>query len=183
MVRNMPNHAASAHARPAVDQVWAWLREIVDPEIPVLSIVGLGIVRDVAWSADADACVVTITPTYSGCPATAVIQSHIRTQLEKRGVPVQVSIQLSPAWTSDWLSPQARESLRAYGIAPPAPRSSAAAAPVLPVLGSAAPEPAPHCPRCGSAQTALISQFGSTLCKALYRCTQCLEPFDFFKCH
>ena len=184
MVKSIPIHEASAPARPTVDQIWTWLREVMDPEIPVVSIVDLGIVRDISWSEEADACVVTVTPTYSGCPAIAVIQSHIRQELEQHGVPrIQLRIQISPAWTSDWLSPQARKSLHAYGIAPPTARSSETSAHILPVLGSGAPQPTPHCPHCGSPQTSLISQFGSTPCKALYRCNDCLEPFDSFKCH
>lgn len=175
---------ASAPVRPGIREIWDWLRHVADPEIPVVSIVDLGIVRDVAWGEDADACVVTITPTYSGCPATAVIQAQIREKLARQGIPrVQLRIQLSPPWTTDWLSPEARGSLRAFGIAPPAARDSEAPAAILPVLPSALPQPTPPCPHCGSTRTTPISQFGSTLCKALYRCEECLEPFDYFKCH
>lgn len=175
---------ASAPARPTTREVWDWLRRIPDPEIPVVSIVDLGIVRDVAWSEDGDGCIVTITPTYSGCPATAVLQEHIREELARQGIPrVHLRVQLSPPWTTDWLSAEARESLRAFGIAPPAARDPEAAAAILPVLSSPLPEPAPPCPHCGSTRTIPISQFGSTLCKALHRCEECLEPFEYFKCH
>jgi ring-1,2-phenylacetyl-CoA epoxidase subunit PaaD len=184
MVGITPISAASAPVRPSPEQVWDWLRSVTDPEIPVLSVVDLGIVRDVAWSEEADAYVVTITPTYSGCPATAIIQSRIREDLERHGIRrVRLRIQLSPAWTTDWLSPQARESLREFGIAPPTGHASQLAASILPVLASDTLQPTPHCPRCGSTRTSPISQFGSTLCKALYRCHDCLEPFDYFKCH
>jgi len=172
-------------ARPSVvDQIWSWLRAVTDPEIPVVSVVDLGIVRDVAWSEDTHTCIITITPTYSGCPATAVIQSLIREELEKHGIQrVRLRIQLSPAWTTDLLSPQARESLREFGIAPPAGRAAEPSTSMLPVLASDTSQPSPACPHCGSTRTSSISQFGSTLCKALYRCHDCLEPFDYFKCH
>lgn len=189
MVREMPINETAATARPVpespnIAQIWDWLRDVADPEIPVVSIVDLGIVRDVMWDEEAAACVVTITPTYSGCPATTVIQSHIREALEKHGLArVTLCIQLSPAWTTDWLSDQARESLRAFGIAPPVGSACESATGILPVLWSGAPQAAPDCPHCGSTRTSPISQFGSTLCKALYRCHDCLEPFDYFKCH
>lgn len=183
MVNYICKSATAAPAHPGIDQVWAWLREIADPEIPIVSIVDLGIVREVAWSGDSDTCTVTVTPTYSGCPATAIIQSRIREELLKHGVPrVELQIRLSPAWTTDWLSPRVIEVLRELGIAPP-DRSAHEPATVLPVPDSAALHPQPACPRCGSTRTTLISQFGSTLCKALYRCEECLEPFDYFKPH
>ncbi len=180
----MPINETFAPARPNIDQIRDWLRAVTDPEIPVVSIVDLGIVRDVAWSEDNNSCVVTITPTYSGCPATAVIQSRIRDELEEHGIArVELRVQLSPAWTTDWLSPQGRESLRAFGIAPPAGRASGQFTTILAEIASGAPQATPPCPHCGSTHTTPISQFGSTLCKALYRCQDCLEPFDYFKCH
>ena len=183
-MRTMPIHQRPASSRPAIDQVWAWLRQIGDPEIPVVSVVDLGIVREVAWSEDSGACRVTITPTYTGCPATAAIQSRIREELEKRGIlRVDLRIRLSPPWTTDWLSPQARESLRAFGIAPPAGCAAEQIATILPVLASGIARAPVTCPHCGTNRTTPISQFGSTLCKALYRCLDCLEPFDYFKCH
>jgi ring-1,2-phenylacetyl-CoA epoxidase subunit PaaD len=174
--------------RPSVEQLWAWLGEVPDPEIPIVSIVDLGIVRDVAWSGeDCDLCMVTVTPTYSGCPATAVIGTKIREELEKHGVPrVQLEVRLSPAWTTDWLTPRALANLQEYGIAPPIGRASDSPAPGLPILGQglhSLPNASPACPRCGSPRTTLISQFGSTPCKSLHRCDACLEPFDHFKCH
>jgi ring-1,2-phenylacetyl-CoA epoxidase subunit PaaD len=173
--------------RPSVEQLWAWVGEVPDPEIPVVSVVDLGIVREVAWSEeDHELCVVTVTPTYSGCPATAVIGAQIREELERRGVRrVRLQVRLSPAWTTDWLTPQAAMNLRKYGVAPPMglAESSAAGLPILGQGGHSATKASPVCPRCGSARTVLISQFGSTPCKSLHRCEECLEPFDYFKCH
>jgi len=147
-------------------EVWSWLEEIMDPEIPVLSICDLGIVRNV--QSDGAELVVTITPTYSGCPAMAVITDEIRAALQNRGITrFRIETQLSPAWTTDWLSEKGRERLREYGIAPPRPKSSGPIA----------------CPHCGSPSTRLVSQFGSTPCKAIYVCDSCREPFDYFKCH
>lgn len=184
MVEAMPLKTPASPAHPPVETIWEWLRDIKDPEIPVVSVVDLGIVRNVQWSEISDSCAITITPTYSGCPATAVIQERIREELAKHGVPrVNLRIQLSPAWTTDWLSPHAIETLRTFGIAPPAGRVQQQSTSVLRVLDSEAEQKPPACPRCGSTRTTKISQFGSTLCKALYRCQQCLEPFDYFKCH
>lgn len=144
------------------DTILGWLAEIPDPEIPVLSITDLGIVRDVQCDGGV---VVSLAPTYSGCPATEVIESSVVAALEERGV-VDVSIKrvLSPPWTSDWISAAGREKLRKYGIAPPE-----RAEPVA-------------CPRCGSEKSERVSEFGSTACKASYRCTDCREPFEYFKC-
>ncbi|GAC1546719.1 MAG: phenylacetate-CoA oxygenase subunit PaaJ [Vulcanimicrobiaceae bacterium] len=151
---------------PAVAAVWTLLERVADPEIPVLSIVDLGIVRDVAVAADGSADV-TITPTYSGCPATRTIERDIVATLGAHGLPVvRLHVTLAPAWTTDWISARGCERLRAYGIAPP--RRDA---------------PAIACPRCGADATELLSSFGSTPCKALRRCTACKEPFDHFKCH
>jgi len=158
----------------SVEQVWDWLGQVPDPEIPVISLVDLGIVRDVAWHGDL--LVVTVTPTYSGCPATSVIAFEIEAALRRRGVAkLKLRRQLSPAWTTAWISARGREALRAYGIAPPVEGTAAcgAGAPVEPVVA---------CPRCGSEGTALVSRFGSTPCKSAYRCEDCLEPFDYFKC-
>lgn len=159
-----------------VEQVWTWLGEVPDPEVPAVSVVDLGIVRDVAW--DADALVVTVTPTYSGCPATAVISLAIEGALRARGIErVRLERRIAPPWTTDWISESAREKLRAFGIAPPAGK----AAGLERMLSRQALTVA--CPRCGSNDTARISEFGSTPCKAQYRCKACLEPFDYFKCH
>ena len=141
------------------DGVWQVLRSVPDPEIPVLSIVDLGIVR----SADDER--VILTPTYTGCPATLVIETMVREALDAAGFrDVAIETTLSPPWTTDWITPEGREKLHAYGIAPPT-------------------RGVPTCPQCGSAETEEISRFGSTPCKALWRCRSCAEPFDLFKCH
>ena len=142
-----------------LEAIWTVLREVPDPEIPVLSVVDLGIVRSV----DRDR--VVITPTYTGCPATQVIERDVRAALDAAGYrDVGIDTVLAPPWTTDWISPEGREKLRAYGIAPPSRHEV-------------------KCPQCGSTQTEEISRFGSTPCKALWRCRSCLEPFDLFKCH
>lgn len=169
---------AGLATRPGLEQVWAWLAAVPDPEIPVISITDLGIVRDVAW--DGDTLVVTVTPTYSGCPATSLINLEITRALETQGVTdLRIERRLSPPWTTDWLKPDARERLRAYGIAPPVDGTAALPGRIARLAGEA-PEIA--CPRCGSVATERVSQFGSTPCKAAYRCRDCLEPFDYFKC-
>jgi len=168
--------------RPAVAQVWVWLAEVPDPEIPVLSIVDLGIVREVAWH-DRDGraeCLVTITPTYSGCPATEAIAESIVAALHDHGVAdVKLETRIAPAWTTDWLSDAAKQKLKGCGIAPPAQQVIAVSA----IGRGARADPIVACPRCGSTQTQCTSAFGSTPCKAMYRCLDCLEPFDYFKCH
>ena len=161
----------------SADQVYAWLQEVPDPEIPVLSVVDLGVVRDVSW--DGDACVVVITPTYSGCPAMREITQDIQQTLARHGIDeVRVETRLAPAWTTDWMSEKGREALKGYGIAAPAERA-------IDISGISRREAAPAiaCPRCGSRDTRLVSNFGSTSCKALYRCVSCREPFDYFKTH
>ncbi|MDQ2089332.1 1,2-phenylacetyl-CoA epoxidase subunit PaaD [Marimonas arenosa] len=146
------------------DQVWAWLSALPDPEIPVISLVELGVIRGVAW--EDDTCVVTVTPTYSGCPATSMIERDIEAELKTKGIEkVELRRQLAPAWTTDWMTDEARAKLEAYGIAPPEPAGG--------------PK---RCPRCGSEKLEKISQFGSTPCKAQWRCIDCLEPFEYFKC-
>ena len=151
--------------RPDTATIWQWLDEVPDPEIPVISVVDLGIVRDVVWMED-EKLSVTLTPTYSGCPATSVIAMDVETALRARGIEaVELRTQLAPAWTTDWLSDKGRARLLEYGIAPPNPAGG--------------PD---NCPRCQSARVSRISQFGSTPCKAQWRCDDCLEPFDYFKC-
>jgi ring-1,2-phenylacetyl-CoA epoxidase subunit PaaD len=154
--------------------VWRALEEVKDPEIPVLSVVDLGIARDVRVQ---DGHVeVVITPTYSGCPAMDMITRDIRRTLIDHGwEDSTVTTRLAPAWTTDWLSDDGRRKLSEYGIAPPAQPSADKRA----LMGHA---PAIACPLCGSHQTERISEFGSTACKALHRCLECLEPFDYFKC-
>ena len=145
--------------RDDVQGIWAVLASVPDPEIPVVSVVELGIVRSVEPGQ------VVITPTYTGCPATQVIERDIRDALDSAGYrQVGIETVLSPAWTTDWITPEGRRKLRAYGIAPPTRQ-------------------AVECPQCGSAETEEISRFGSTPCKALWRCRACAEPFDLFKCH
>ncbi len=150
--------------RPSLETIWAWLSEIPDPEIPAISLVDLGVIRDVAWQGDR--LEVTVTPTYSGCPATSLINMEITRALTERGIDrLELKRQITPVWTTDWLSQAGRDKLEAYGIAPPHPAGG--------------PE---RCPRCGGADLERISQFGSTPCKAQWRCKSCLEPFDHFKC-
>ena len=163
-------------------QVWSWLGEVADPEIPVISIVDLGIVRDVAI--DGAACVVTITPTYSGCPAMQVIAESVTDALHAHGVAdVRLVNQLSPAWTTDWMSDDGKAALKGYGIAPPNQQTIDISGLRNSVKRGAFVVPAVTCPNCGSTHTQLTSQFGSTPCKALYKCLDCREPFDYFKCH
>lgn len=168
--------------RPAIDQVWGWLADVPDPEIPVISLVDLGIVRDVTW--DGDTLVVTVTPTYSGCPATAVINLDIERALRAQGIEsLRLDRCLSPPWTTDWISAAGRARLRAYGIAPPVDGTAADGVRLKRIDRLAGHgNHAIACPRCGSPETERVSQFGSTPCKASYRCIACLEPFDYFKC-
>lgn len=154
------------------EQVLEWLADVPDPEIPVVSIMDLGIVRDVQCNGHV---VVSLAPTYSGCPATEAIEASVVAALQERGI-VDVSIKrvLSPPWTTDWISAAGCEKLRQYGIAPPAQGASK-----RDLLGA---EQVVPCPRCASQETERVSEFGSTACKASYRCTECLEPFEYFKC-
>jgi ring-1,2-phenylacetyl-CoA epoxidase subunit PaaD len=155
------------------ERAWHAAARVVDPEIPVLSIADLGVLREVRVAGDT--VEVVITPTYSGCPAMRMIELEIERALRAAGIDkLRISTVLSPAWTTDWLSDDGRRKLAEYGIAPPAHATSRRA------LFSA---DAPSCPRCGSAQTERLAEFGSTSCKALYRCRACAEPFDYFKCH
>jgi ring-1,2-phenylacetyl-CoA epoxidase subunit PaaD len=174
--------AVPSHA----EQIWTWLGTVPDPEIPVISIVDLGIVREVQV-ADDGACDVTITPTYSGCPAMQVIADAITAALHARGIAqVRLHKQLSPAWTTDWMSAAAKVALRDYGIAPPAQQviDTSRLRPAAAVSRRiAVATPSIACPLCGSVYTTLVSQFGSTPCKALYQCQTCREPFDYFKPH
>jgi len=169
-------------SKPDIDQVWRWLSEVPDPEIPVISLTDLGIIRAVEWQDDT--LVVTVTPTYSGCPATSIINLDIETALRGHGIEkLRLERQLSPPWTSDWLSEAGRDKLRAYGIAPPVDGTAADGRLVGRISRLAGTSNLViACPRCGSSLTEKISQFGSTPCKASYRCKDCLEPFDYFKC-
>ncbi len=154
------------------ERALAALEAVTDPEIPVLTIADLGVLRDV--SVHGDTVDVTITPTYSGCPAMNMIMLDIETALARANISARVHTRLSPAWTTDWLSDAGHRKLAASGIAPPAHTASRRA-----LFG----QEHPVCPRCGSADTELISEFGSTACKSLHRCRSCREPFDAFKCH
>lgn len=165
----------------AIEKVWEWLGEVPDPEIPVISLTDLGIIRDVAY--EGDTLVVTVTPTYSGCPATSVINFEIEKKLRENGVSdLLLKRQLSPPWTTDWINPEARSALKAYGIAPPIDGTAADGVIVGRIARMTGDNLKVECPRCGSTATEKVSQFGSTPCKASYRCTDCLEPFDYFKC-
>ncbi|CAG9170224.1 1,2-phenylacetyl-CoA epoxidase subunit PaaD [Cupriavidus pinatubonensis] len=167
-----------------ITRAWAALESVPDPEIPVVSIRELGILRDIAV-ADGATLEVTITPTYSGCPAMSQIAEDIGQALDAAGLgPWRIRTALSPAWTTDWISDAARERLREFGIAPPRQCGAAPATQPLRFVPRAARAGAPDtvaCPRCGSRHTQEISRFASTACKALYRCLDCREPFDYFK--
>ena len=155
MVENLPSES----------QVYEWLANVPDPEIPVLSILDLGIVRNVKVDDEEDKVTVTLTPTYSGCPATEVIETSVVLALRERGVDkIDIERVLAPPWTTDWITDDGREKLRKYGIAPPSRQNEIA------------------CPQCESMNTQRISEFGSTACKASWRCLDCLEPFEYFKC-
>jgi ring-1,2-phenylacetyl-CoA epoxidase subunit PaaD len=154
-------------------RAWDAAANVVDPEIPVLTIADLGVLRDVVL--EGDRVEVAITPTYSGCPAMNMIALEIELALERAGIArPTVRTVLSPAWTTDWMSEDGRTKLREYGIAPPQASSSRRA-----LFG----EQQVACPQCGSVNTEVLSEFGSTSCKALWRCKSCREPFDYFKCH
>ncbi len=151
------------------EDVWTLLEQVPDPEIPVLSILDLGIVRDI--KVDDDLIEIIITPTYSGCPAMDAISMDIKLKLIEHGIKnFKITSVLSPAWTTDWMTEEGKIKLNKYGIAPPKMSSDISDTP-------------PICPQCTSADTKLLSQFGSTACKALYQCNDCKEPFDYFKCH
>ena len=146
------------------EEVWAWLGEVPDPEIPTVSVVDLGIVRDVRWVGET--LEIALTPTYSGCPATTAITSDVKSAAQRNGHEnVRVRLELSPPWTTDWLTEKGKAALEATGIAPP----------------SATGRPA-TCPRCQSSLVTKVSQFGSTPCKAMWKCEDCKEPFEYFKC-
>lgn len=162
----------AAAAPPDGDQVRRWLEDVADPEIPVLSVIDLGVVRDVRVAperVDLD-----VAPTYSACPAMEVIEQRIVERLAEEGVRARVRRVLSPPWTTDWISDEGRRKLRDYGIAPPAAGAGKHA-----LTG---PERGIACPRCASTDTRRVSEFGSTPCKASFKCNACLEPFEHFKC-
>jgi ring-1,2-phenylacetyl-CoA epoxidase subunit PaaD len=154
------------------ESILSLLDEVCDPEIPVLSLADLGVLRGVEY-VNSEWHII-ITPTYSGCPAMKTMEDDILQKLKEHGIQAKVDLVLSPAWTTDWLSESGREKLRAFGIAPPEDEVDKS------VL-FAAPTVVP-CPKCGSCETKMVSQFGSTACKAHYQCLSCLEPYDYFKC-
>ena len=181
--------ASSLSTEQLQEQIWSWLHLVPDPEIPVISVVDLGIVRDVqvststGTSADDEQevqCTIVITPTYSGCPAMNVISQEIVAVLAQHGVAgVDIQTRLSPAWSTDSMSEHGKSQLKGYGIAPPAQQ-------VIDISGISRKRlqaPKVACPHCGSMHTVVVSQFGSTSCKSLYQCKDCLEPFDYFKAH
>jgi ring-1,2-phenylacetyl-CoA epoxidase subunit PaaD len=156
--------------------IWKLLEEVTDPEIPVLSVIDMGIVRDI--KEQDETIEIIITPTYSGCPAMDVISMNIKLHLLSHGYKnVKVSQTLSPPWTSDWITEEGKQKLKEYGIAPPNPRQQVCNDKLF------AADEAVQCPHCNSYHTHRISEFGSTACKALYQCDDCKEPFDYFKCH
>ena len=190
-----PPHSALAH-------VWQLLESLTDPEIPVVTLRELGILRDVRSAVAQDGTElleVIITPTYSGCPAMGQIEDDVHTLLQAHGLKGKVKTQLAPAWTTDWITPEAKEKLRAYGIAPPhsgadhdcqtqsGKSNGSGASSIIQFAARSASNPGRHeqlavaCPQCNSDNTTETSHFGSTACKALYRCLDCMEPFDYFK--
>jgi ring-1,2-phenylacetyl-CoA epoxidase subunit PaaD len=190
-----PPHSALAH-------VWQLLESLTDPEIPVVTLRELGILRDVRTAQAQDGTEqleVIITPTYSGCPAMGQIEDDVHNLLQAHGLKGKVKTQLAPAWTTDWITPEAKEKLRAYGIAPPhsgadhdcqtlnGNSNGSGASSIIQFAARSASNPGRHeqlavpCPQCNSDNTTETSHFGSTACKALYRCLDCMEPFDYFK--
>ena len=174
---------ANAASRAELTSTYAWevLHTVLDPEVPVVSICDLGIVRGVELSGEHGLNVV-LTPTYSGCPATELIATETTNALAKAGFdPINLSIQHAPAWTTDWISNEGRDKLRRYGIAPPGPAMQGQDIVLRYMPQGRQAAPALDCPRCGSSHTERLSAFGSTACKALYRCLACKEPFEHFK--
>jgi ring-1,2-phenylacetyl-CoA epoxidase subunit PaaD len=168
--------AATAPAGSTTERVWVVLGQVMDPEVPALSVCDLGIVREV--NVCDDGVQVVLTPTYSGCPATEVIERNVIDALEAQGFgPVRVTLRRAPAWTTDWISTEGKRKLLEYGIAPPGPVDMAIGAP----MRFHRHADAVACPRCGSTATERLAAFGSTACKALYRCIACREPFEYFK--
>lgn len=159
-----------------IADIWKVLETVNDPEVPVVSVVDLGMIREVCIANET--IVITLTPTYSGCPATDVINMSIRMAMLAAGYKnFEIKMVLSPAWTTEWISAAGKQKLKAYGIAPPNDKQ------VVCEPEAFSQEEAVQCPHCNSYHTTQISRFGSTPCKALYKCNDCLEPFDYFKCH
>ena len=194
--------ASGAPPHSALEHVWQLLESLTDPEIPVVTLRELGILRDVRTAQAQDGTElleVIITPTYSGCPAMGQIEDDVHNLLQAHGLKGKVKTQLAPAWTTDWITPEAKEKLRAYGIAPPhsgadhdcqtqsSKSNGSSASSIIQFAARSASNPGRHeqlavpCPQCNSDNTTETSHFGSTACKALYRCLDCMEPFDYFK--
>jgi ring-1,2-phenylacetyl-CoA epoxidase subunit PaaD len=168
-----------AEASSRSERAWSVLATVLDPEVPAVSVVDLGIVRDVVDHGDE--LEVVLTPTYSGCPATEVIEQSVREALDAAGLgPMRMTLRRAPAWTTDWISEAGKVRLREYGIAPPGPVDPAHGAPIRLVRRERQVQSI-ACPRCGSTHTERLSAFGATACKALYRCVSCREPFEHFK--
>lgn len=171
----------SNHITETEKKIWLLLETVTDPEVPVLSVLDLGIIRHLSVEPSGEnnvKPVITITPTYSGCPAMDVISMNIRMVLLQAGFKdIEIKQVLSPAWTTEWMSTEGKNKLKAYGIAPPQYKQAVC------IPDAFQEEEAIQCPQCNSWHTTLISQFGSTACKALYKCEECKEPFDYFKCH
>lgn len=177
MKEDVSNHKESkaAPSEGGEAAIWRILEDVKDPEVPVLSVIDLGIVRSIKIAENK--IDITITPTYSGCPAMDVIAMDIRLKLIEKGYrDVSIQLQLSPAWTTDWMSEEGKQKLKAFGIAPPNPKQQFCSSEMF-------QQESVQCPRCNSYHTELISQFGSTACKSMYRCLDCKEAFDHFKCH
>lgn len=168
----------TASSRETVERILQILATVPDPEIPVISVLDLGLVRAVTETPDGFE--ISVTPTYAACPATEVIAHDIRAALAAAGISARLVTRLSPPWTTDWITPRGRAQLQAFGIAPPGPADHAAPQ-VLRFSPRRVQSPPPPCPHCASVKTELLSQFASTACKALYRCLDCREPFDYFK--
>ncbi|WP_296901468.1 1,2-phenylacetyl-CoA epoxidase subunit PaaD [Polaromonas sp.] len=167
-----------------IAQAWAVLGTVLDPEVPALSVCDLGIVRELLPQGEAfDSMLeIVLTPTYSGCPATELIERNVLEAIAVAGLgPARVRLQRAPAWTTDWISAEGKRKLRDYGIAPPGPVTAGEAVPVRFISRRTASQPKIACPRCASTDTTQLSAFGSTACKSLYRCLSCLEPFEYFK--
>lgn len=181
------NHQYNKLSTPSNEEkkIWSILETITDPEVPVLSILDLGIVRNIKLSQNSlltgggdGGIEIVITPTYSGCPAMDMIAMNIRLALLENGFKnLKITTVLYPAWTTDWMSEEGKQKLKEYGIAPPNPRQQVCKNELF------SPHEAVQCPQCNSYHTFRISEFGSTACKALYQCSDCKEPFDYFKCH
>jgi ring-1,2-phenylacetyl-CoA epoxidase subunit PaaD len=160
--------------KPTIDFIWQLMHQIPDPEIPVIDIVELGVVRNIEYSIDS--LQITLSPTYSGCPAMKQMEDDVLKKLQENGLKnIEIKTSYNPPWTTDWITDEAKEKLFAYGISPPEHSSLSKAE----LMGH---KKTVVCPQCKSKNTSLVSQFGSTACKALYKCLDCLEPFDYFKC-